>query len=544
MSLLTLDDAAIQLQQLDATDLDELTPLYDALTTLVVGGGVPAAAQPLAARAARLLGTLVRGTAEGPALVFTDARRSLDAAVALVTSADRVASDDQLPEDTDYELLGEFLAEGMECLTRAESGLLTLEAQPTDEAAINAVFRAFHTVKGTSAFLGLERITDFAHEAESLLSRVRDGEVAYTRECAELALSSSDMLRALLRVAQNHSATSGELPVPTGYAQLLKALSSFDAPAVTLVAANALPTVAVRDQATPVVRREVPPATSASRGADAGVPARQDHGGDGTVRVRTDQLNRLIDTVGALAIAHATFAEDAQLEVAKHPALAGKFAAADTLVQALQQLSLSMRMVALRPTFQKLTRVVRDTAVRADKQVRFAVTGEDVEIDRQVADLLGDPLVHMVRNAIDHGIEHTEERLRAGKPSAGTLRLSACHAADHVVIELVDDGRGLHRDRIVAKARERGLITSDQGMTDSEVFRLILAPGFSTAERVTSISGRGVGMDVVRQNLEDMRGRIEIASTEGLGTTFALRIPTTPPSDIGPRSLTQAPYAA
>nr|MCU0617353.1 chemotaxis protein CheA [Gemmatimonadaceae bacterium] len=197
------------------------------------------------------------------------------------------------------------------------------------------------------------------------------------------------------------------------------------------------------------------------------------------------------------------------------------------IVRELQDLSMSMRMIELRPTFQKLARVVRDTAVKAGKEVTFSVAGEDVEIDRQLADLLGDPLVHMVRNAVDHGVERPDERVAAGKARTGSVRLHAYHASGNVVVELIDDGRGLHREKIVAKAIEKGLIESDKGMSDSDVFNLIFAPGFSTAEKVTDISGRGVGMDVVRRNLEAIRGRIDITSAPGQGTTFAIRLPLT-----------------
>ncbi|MGV3709527.1 MAG: chemotaxis protein CheA, partial [Gemmatimonas sp.] len=191
------------------------------------------------------------------------------------------------------------------------------------------------------------------------------------------------------------------------------------------------------------------------------------------------------------------------------------------------ELSMSMRMVPLRSTFQKMARVVRDTASKVGKSVQFTTEGDDVEIDRNLVDLLADPLVHMVRNAVDHGIESPDGRDRAGKSRTGSVRLHAYHASGNVVVELIDDGGGLHRDRIVAKAIEKGLIESDRGMSDNEVFNLIFAPGFSTAEKVTDISGRGVGLDVVRRNLEMIRGTLEISSTPGVGATFSIRLPLT-----------------
>lgn len=248
---------------------------------------------------------------------------------------------------------------------------------------------------------------------------------------------------------------------------------------------------------------------------------------DSTIRIRTDRLDRLIDVVGELVIAQAMIAGDETLDAGRHYDLQRKVSHAGKMVRELQGLSMSMRMVPLRPTFQKLARVVRDTAVKAGKQVQWITDGDDIEIDRNLVDILGDPLVHMTRNSVDHGIEPPAVRARLGKPMVGTIRLSAYHVSGHVVVELSDDGGGLHRDRIVAKAIEHGLIVSEQGMSEAEIFALIFAPGFSTAEKVTDISGRGVGMDVVRRNLEAIRGRIDIASTAGEGTTFSIRLPLT-----------------
>ncbi len=458
---------------------------------------------------------------------------------------------DELPSDTDLDLLGDFITESVECLVGAEAALLELEANPSHEEAINTVFRAFHTVKGTSAFLGLGRIAAFAHEAESLLSRVRDNEIAYTKACADLSLQSSDMLKALLDAVKDAAAGAGTIALPDGYDALLHALATYDpsraASAPMIAAAPSLTSAAVIVTASsaavaPAIVRSAPSAAAVSApevdsttaaGAAAYSPVdhparrRTDVTPDATIRVRTDRLDRLIDMVGELVIAQTMIAGDEELDRTRQHELVRKVTHAGKIVRELQDLSMSMRMVELRPTFQKLARVIRDTAMKAGKEVLFKVTGDDVEIDRHLADLLGDPLVHMVRNAVDHGVEGPDERLANGKSREGSVRLHAYHASGNVVVELVDDGRGLHREKIVAKALEKGLIESDKGMTDSDVFNLIFAPGFSTAEKVTDISGRGVGMDVVRRNLETIRGRIDISSAPGKGTTFAIRLPLT-----------------
>lgn len=584
MSHLALDDAATLLLQLEASDLDDLGRLREALTTLVFENKVHISAQPHVARAARLLGTLLDRSATDPDAVFTDISRSLETAVAAADAAELnaptprakarggntraprhtparidavidipldppaglaeaadvpdassaslasaapapppdavVAPDpafDALPSDTDLDLLGDFITESMECLVGAEAALLELEANPSHEEAINTVFRAFHTVKGTSAFLGLGRVAAFAHEAESLLSRVRDTEIAYTSACAELSLQSSDMLKSLLERVKEAAAGSGMIGLPDGYDALLHALATYDPARV-----GAVPIAMPIPASTPV-----PEAAPVYVPADRPARGRTDVTSDATIRVRTDRLDRLIDMVGELVIAQTIIAGDEELDRARQHELVRKITHAGKIVRELQDLSMSMRMVELRPTFQKLTRVVRDTAIKAGKEVAFSVTGDDVEIDRHLADLLGDPLVHMVRNAVDHGVEGPEERLANGKTRTGSVRLHAYHASGNVVVELADDGRGLHREKIVAKAIEKGLIESDKGMTDSDVFNLIFAPGFSTADKVTDISGRGVGMDVVRRNLETIRGRIDISSAPGTGTTFAIRLPLT-----------------
>jgi two-component system chemotaxis sensor kinase CheA len=247
------------------------------------------------------------------------------------------------------------------------------------------------------------------------------------------------------------------------------------------------------------------------------------------VRVRTDRLDRLIDMVGELVIAQSMIAGDESLAAVagQHHELTKKISHAGKIVRELQDLSMSMRMVPLKTTFQKLTRLVRDVTAKLGKDVEFLTEGEDTEIDRNMVDVIGDPLVHMVRNALDHGVESPDDRVKAGKPRQGRVRLSAYQAGGSVIVELQDDGRGLHREKIARKAIEKGLIESDKGMTDGEVFALIFAPGFSTADKLTDVSGRGVGMDVVKRNIESVRGRVEIESTPGQGTTFYVRLPLT-----------------
>jgi two-component system chemotaxis sensor kinase CheA len=248
---------------------------------------------------------------------------------------------------------------------------------------------------------------------------------------------------------------------------------------------------------------------------------------DLSVRVRTDRLDRLIDIVGELVIAQSMLAQDSTVQQGIHHDLSRKISHAGKIVRELQDLSMGMRMIPLRNTFQKMARLVRDLAQKIGKQVEFVTDGEDTEIDRNMVDLIADPLVHMVRNAIDHGIELPADREKAGKNRVGRVRLAAYNSGGDVVVELTDDGAGIDRDVIVAKAISKNLIETDKGMSETEIFNLIFAPGFSTAAQVTDVSGRGVGMDVVRRNIEAMRGRVVIGSEKSKGSTFTVRLPLT-----------------
>ncbi len=585
MSPLNLDDAATLLMQLEATDLADLAVLRDALTDLAFENRVPLRAQPFVARAARVLGSVVNGSAADAQAAFAEVGQAIEEAMKVVekeggspapvaqvmantvggavgiaiasgakssvqdaaapvvvppvvippvvapvatvsapapVAAVRTAAEERLADDVDRDLLSDFIAESGECVTNSESALLQLEENPTDEEAVNTVFRAFHTVKGTSAFLGLTRVAEFAHEAESLLSRVRDKEISYTRGCADLSLRSVDMLKDLLSAVEKALSTDGRCMLPAGYDELKDAVAGYDpvrdGQGVALSAAAS-------DDIFPAAR-DTEGDAPVGAGQQSNAKARSESG-DATIRVRTDRLDRLIDMVGELVIAQSMIAGDDTIDGATQYELQRKVTHAGKIVRELQDLSMSMRMVPLRPTFQKLARVVRDTAAKAGKTVQFITEGEDVEVDRNMVDRLSDPLVHMVRNAVDHGVEPPHERQANGKAPMGIVRLRAYHASGNVVVELIDDGRGLHREKIVKKGIEKKLIESEKGMTDSDVFNLIFAPGFSTAEKVTDISGRGVGMDVVRRNLEAIRGRIDITSAPGHGTTFAIRLPLT-----------------
>jgi len=464
---------------------------------------------------------------------------------------------DILASDMDAGLVSEFVMESREMLEAAESALLVLETDPNDIENVNTVFRAFHTIKGTAAYLGLKRLTELAHHAESLLSRIRDREINCTGGYANLALRSLDVLKEMLDAVEA-SKPEMMMHLPECYGDLVEVLKDPEASGVNgdtdfqLNAADAVETLesdetetaetaeenaaedrtevsesnkivefkkeitAIREE---VVENIVTQDKTAKKVTVAGT--------DSSVRVRTDRLDRLIDIVGELVIAQSMLAQDATVVQGIHHELSRKISHAGKIVRELQDLSMGMRMIPLKNTFQKMARLVRDVAKKCGKQVEFVTEGEDTEIDRNMVDFIADPLVHMVRNAVDHGIEKPDVRQGKGKSPMGTVRLAAYHAGGDVVVELTDDGAGLDAEKLVAKAISKNLIESDKGMSESEIFKLIFAPGFSTAETLTDVSGRGVGMDVVRRNIEAMRGRIEINSEKGRGSVFTIRLPLT-----------------
>jgi two-component system chemotaxis sensor kinase CheA len=245
------------------------------------------------------------------------------------------------------------------------------------------------------------------------------------------------------------------------------------------------------------------------------------------VKVNTERLDSLINMVGELSIAQAMVQQGTTAWAGKTPAMGRSLTHLAKITRELQDLSMSMRMVPIQGVFQKMARLVRDVARKAGKDVELVSVGGETELDRNLVDSISDPLVHMVRNAVDHGIEPPEGRAAAGKPRTGRVELKAFHLAGNIVVQITDDGRGLNREKILRKAGEAGLVPEGRELSDQEVYAFIFHPGLSTADQVTDVSGRGVGMDVVKRNVEALRGRIEIATTPGKGSTLTIRLPLT-----------------
>jgi two-component system chemotaxis sensor kinase CheA len=430
----------------------------------------------------------------------------------------------------DEDLILEFITESGEHLVNIEGQMLILEKNTGDSEAaetLNAVFRAFHTIKGLAGFLEFNTIRSLAHEVETLLDLARNGKLAVTSSIVDVILESTDVMRGEL--SSINIRLTGNVPPPTGVDEALldriRAASRGEPPVLTSYADTPM---SASGSAQPVFQAEAPePSAGAARPEPVKSAEPAKTADSASVRIDTGKLDQLMDMVGEMVIAQTLIGHSPALKTVTDPRLLSDLTQLARITADVQRITTGMRMVPIGLQFQKTARVIRDLSRRAGKQIVFETTGEDTEVDKTVAEEISDPLLHMVRNSIDHGIESPAERIALGKNPTARITLSAYHQSGQIVIAISDDGRGLNREKILAKATERGLVQPGQQLTDSEVFLLIFEAGFSTAEKVTDISGRGVGMDVVRRHVQALRGRIDIQSKAGEGTTFFLKLPLT-----------------
>ena len=419
------------------------------------------------------------------------------------------------------ELLGEFLQEAREGIAEVEPVLLDLErsgAESTVEVA-NRAFRFFHSLKGTAAFLGLDHVCRVTHAAESLLGRYRDGTGGALGVAeVQLLLNAVDVIRIMLDQVEIDRSDAGTAAAVDRLVDRLLAAVNRQSEAPT----PAAPTVAPSPSAAP------PPEPAEEREEGEAPVAAAHRNNASSLRVDVNKLDQLMNLVGELIIAETMVTRSPDVQGVSFTGFQKSSLHLRRVTRALQDVAMSLRMVPIGATFRKMMRLVRDVSARLDKRVSLHIDGEDTEVDKTVAEQISDPLVHLLRNALDHGIELPDDRAATGKPAEATLRLTAAHRAGEVWITVEDDGRGLNRERILAKGIERGLVDPNRGeLADAEVYDLLFQPGFSTAAAVTELSGRGVGLDVVRKNVESMRGRVEVSTRPGQGTTFTIRIPLT-----------------
>ena len=399
-----------------------------------------------------------------------------------------------------------FQSESREQLSTMNEELLALERAPTAAEPVSAVFRAVHTMKGMSATMGYATVTALAHELESLLDRVRHAEITVDRAVMDALFAAVDALeRAVAIEAAGGSAETTAAPALDQLRALARARES---PALPLTTQEFAMPSNTQEFAVP----------GAAKAATAKGPR--------TIRVELQRLDGLTNLSGELLVARGRLTDVAH-EIA-HPALDEALAQASRLISDLHEEIMASRMVSVGQVFDRFPRLVRDAANALGKEIELTLDGREIELDRSMLDEIGEPIVHLLRNAADHGIERPDVRERAGKSRAGQLTLTVTRERQMVTMRVQDDGRGIDRDQVLVRARSQGLVDATvEALNDEELIRIIARPGFSTAEKITDISGRGVGIDVVLTRVRELGGAVEIRSVPGEGTTVTLRLPVT-----------------
>lgn len=429
--------------------------------------------------------------------------------------------------DDMQELVQDFLVETNEIIENLDHDLVELESNQNDLELLNKIFRGAHTMKGSSSFLGFNKLAELTHHAEDILNKLRKGEMVVTREIMDTLLEFVDKTKQIISDIENGTDSTD----CTSVIEDLKLASEgrLTSKTKTASAAPASQPAQVPQPAVSAPKPQAAPKQDVQKATHQATQVEQ------TIRVDVSRLDSLVNLVGELVLSRNMLSQIAgELENKfENEYLVEQLLVATNAIgmntTELQLAIMKTRMIAIGKVFNKFPRVVRDIARDTGKEIDLIISGEETELDKQVIESIGDPLLHMIRNSCDHGVETPEVRVAKGKPRVGTVNLSAYHEGNHVVIEIKDDGAGMDPDKLKRKAIEKGVITVDEAnsMDDKQAFSLIFKPGFSTAEKITNISGRGVGMDVVRTNIEKLNGIITIDSKINEGSTFYLKLPLT-----------------
>lgn len=463
----------------------------------------------------------------------------------------------------DPSLVSDFINEAYEHLHEADVQLLTIENDPKNSDALNAVYRSFHTIKGVAGFLNFSEVSSLAHATEDLLDRARKGELTLKGAPIDVTFSSIDVLKQMIadieKALSNGTALNHNVELPKILKDIQSAISEEKEPQESSPEIETLPpkedTVELQDiqksepindenqdkqeteidipkqkiiTSLPPEQKEIKLVEEKEENQEKSTLKSSYSVVKETLKIEAERLDRLVDMIGELVIAESMVTQDFEVINKASTRVARNLTHLNKITRELQEIGMSLRMMPVRPVFERMARLARDLAKKSNRKIEFSMYGEDTEIDKSVVEKISDPLTHMIRNAVDHGIESSiEDRLKLGKSDVGHIYLRAFHKSGDIIIEVEDDGKGLDKERILDKAKEKGLITEGQFMSEQDIFNLIFMPGFSTANVVTDVSGRGVGMDVVNRNIQSLRGQIEIHSTQGKGTTFTLRLPLT-----------------
>ncbi|MGA2114668.1 MAG: chemotaxis protein CheA [Bryobacteraceae bacterium] len=442
----------------------------------------------------------------------------------------------------DLEFLQDYLTESRELLVKAQRDILSLETDPGNDETLASIFRAFHTLKGGAGFLDAKHVVSWAHDLENLLDKLRSHRLPVTSDRIDAILNALDVLNDML---QTLSVQENPGPGPADLGRTIQMLSRQESESGGSLAAIAS---AITDaQAAPVIAVPVAPAAAQppSAPAEANVPAagpgssahasparsvpRRTEAVEGSLRVEAGRLDAVMNQVGELVLLRNRLTSAVGGLDKENETMSRIAREMDLRVSDLQRTVMRLRMQPCRRLFQQLPRVVRDLSHLLGKEVKLEIAGEDVEIDKTVVDALSGPMTHLVRNSLDHGIELPEVRKNANKSPTALLRIAAVHLGDRVRIEVSDDGNGIDRRVIVQKAIEKQVITPEQAarLSEQEALELIFRPGFSTKDQATDLSGRGVGMDVVKETTNKLRGRLSLETTLGQGTRIAMEFPLT-----------------
>ena len=430
-------------------------------------------------------------------------------------------------DDMESEMKQTFLDEAQSLLDEAETAFLALDEGNRSPELVDKIFRLAHNLKSSAKTVGFENLSHFAHGFEDLLTQIKSGAIVPDKAVCTLLLKTLDHFKTFIagiKADPNYdhdvSAISAEI----------KELASRPAAAVVSpapevpspVIAEATSTVEAAIAAAPV-SQEIPAAAPAAptNAVAASAPAKEEE----NLKVSRKKLDALLNLMGELVVNQSIMGDHRTHDTLQSEHSAQTLRYMDKLVHDLQDIAMSLRMVPVSPLFGKMKRIARDASQNLGKTIVMSLEGEHVEIDKTVIEKISDPLTHLVRNAVDHGLETDVERETAGKSGSGEIMLKAQQREDRVLISLTDNGRGMNPQKLIAKAREKGLIGAEQKLTDTEAYSLIFKPGFSTKEQVSDMSGRGVGMDVVQRAVDDLKGNIEIQTELGKGTTFQISLP-------------------
>ncbi len=446
------------------------------------------------------------------------------------------------------EIVESFVVETNEIFEKLDNELLEIEKRPDDKELINSIFRAVHTVKGTSGFLSFEQMSILAHRFEDVLNKLRRGEITFQSGMLDIMLEAFDLMKVLLKQVVDRNIEEIDL---SSTIKKLESLSNGVVPSkqnvppreVTNPAPEAIskpkdeepvPAAGGKEGAS-VEQKELSQQEAAAGSQQTTAATKADKVSDTTIRVDVARLDQLMNLVGELVLGRNRLSQIVSLDKEENGhedfsrQLNETVAQIDFITTELQTAVMKTRMVQIGRVFNRFPRLVRDIAKEFAKEIDLVIRGEETELDKSIIEEISDPLVHLIRNAADHGVETADLREKAGKPRRGTIHLTAGHEGNHVIIEIQDDGAGIDPEKLKQKAIEKGLITPEEAheMKTEDAYSLIFIPGFSTAQRVSSVSGRGVGMDVVKTNITKLNGIISVESAVGKGTKFTLKLPLT-----------------